>query len=215
MRRKIATYALSSHSISFNYLSYHNTTTSNGTVYSVPIGKYISLVYHGTCNPFSPATSHGIACTIGLTLLNSVCRQLYHETHSLPYALNDFYFYHNTLFNHVVMDDPPRWTAQQRSAFTSIVVVGQVPGEAILAALPNLRQVRVMSCAHAASNGWYDVVRRGARRELVRESLGATGVRAGLGNGGMQGGRGRASNAGEQRSRGNGLKGVTNVWWRR
>ena len=179
--------------------------------------RYGSAIYHTDRNPLNLPLSHDVRVTPGMTLLNSVSRQLYLETHTLPYKLNDFYFEHNALFNYVVMDSPPRWTPQQRSALTSIVVVGQVPVPAILSALPKLQRVRVMFATGRASiNGWYDVVRKGKCVELVKEPYGARSVHAGLGGrvgkGGMHGERGRTNESNGGKPRGKALSLKTNSW---
>lgn len=110
-----------------------------------------------------------------MTLLNSVCRQLYTETAVLPYMLNRIVFHaYNTMFNFLVMER--RLTASQRESITEITVYFEVPCQHILKLLPNLQHVRVVSpdnwnlANRYATRGLYRVVadKKGPRLEKVQ-----------------------------------------------
>lgn len=78
----------------------------------------------------------------GMALLNGVCRQLYLETSTLPYQLNNIAFKsYNVMFNFLVMEH--RLTLKQREVITELSVFDKLPAPNILAMLPNLQRVRV------------------------------------------------------------------------
>ena len=121
---------------------------------------------------------------MGMTLLNSVCRQLYQETYTLPYSLNNFFFHDQALFNFVVMEDTTRLLPQQLRAFTSIVVLHYQPGPALVDMLPNLEYVRVMYPQLPGEVNRYRVAVKGKKRELVKDtSLFNINLRGGFGSG--------------------------------
>ena len=141
------------------------------SVQSRPHMRYLCEVFHDDYNPLNSWYTPNEPLSVGMTLLNRVCRQLYMETYVLPYSLNRFFFDScNYLFNFLVMENPPRLLPQQREAFTSIVVARQLPGPAILDMLPNLEHVHLMRPDIIAEGGHHVVVKNGKKRELVRST---------------------------------------------
>ena len=154
--------------------------------------KYVSKVYHDECNPFADRIPQ-VPVTMGMTLLNNVCRQMYLETYTLPYSLNTFWFHNRALFNFVVMEDTTRLLPQQLQAFRSIVVLHYRPEPAVIHLLSNLENVRVVWGLPPGEGGRFLVVEKGKGRELVRDTSqskvnvrdGVSGPRAGYGGHGI------------------------------
>ncbi|KAF1970917.1 hypothetical protein BU23DRAFT_556427 [Bimuria novae-zelandiae CBS 107.79] len=171
VRDSIYRYTLGGNTIEVSYMTYLNGKVAGGKFVSVPFHKYASSVYYGECNPFTGTISEDISHTYGMTMLTLICRQLYLETYVLPYSLNKFYFVSvNTLFNFLVMEDPPRLQPKQREVFKSIVVLHKLPVPAILDMLPNLESVRLVKAEVAGETGYYRVVKEGKERKLVKDT---------------------------------------------
>ncbi|KAF2438929.1 hypothetical protein P171DRAFT_423404 [Karstenula rhodostoma CBS 690.94] len=184
VRRSIFEYVLGGNSIEFGFVTYLVHKTADRKNVHIPYFQYTSNVYPSgplgiQCNPFhgAPLPLHSDPDTMGMTLLNGVCRQLYCETYTVPYALNDFYFNSgNALFNFLVKED--RLQPQQRQAIESIVVLHTLPSQSVLDKLPNLQQVRLMAPNVHFELGYYKVVQDGNVAKCVKhvpKPLNATG----------------------------------------
>ncbi|KAL1591500.1 hypothetical protein SLS60_011892 [Paraconiothyrium brasiliense] len=160
VRRSIFEYALGGNSIEFGYVTYLVETLPDGKQRSVPYFQYTSNVYDDRHNPFqgSRVLLHDDPDFLGMTLLNGICRQLYFETYTLPYSLNDFYITSsNALFNFLVQED--RLQPQQCKAIKSLVILHELPVPAVLEKLPNLQHVRLMDSYIPMAGGYYKVRR--------------------------------------------------------
>ena len=99
MRARIYGYALGGKTIIIGYETYRTVKEASSEVNKVdPIFRYCCAVYsQPALNPFKKQLPF-VNKSHGLTLLNNICRQLYIETATLPYALNTLAFSsHNTV----------------------------------------------------------------------------------------------------------------------
>ncbi|KAJ4358774.1 uncharacterized protein N0V89_003358 [Didymosphaeria variabile] len=160
VRRRIYDYALGGNSIEFGHVTYLVEKRAGRPNRCVPYFQYTSNVYDDRRNPFQGFKTFlkDNPRVEGMTLLNGICRQLYYETYTLPYALNDFYFNSgNALFNFLVKED--RLQPQQCQAIKSIVILHRLPAPAVLEKLSNLEHVLLMAADVPMANGHYKVVR--------------------------------------------------------
>ncbi|KAL5402629.1 hypothetical protein PMIN03_010506 [Paraphaeosphaeria minitans] len=174
VRRSIFEYALGGNSIEFGFLTYLVNKTNDGAKEYTPYFQYTSNVY--PVHPFevprnplegTPIQLHSDPNTTGMTLLSGVCRQLYLETYTLPYALNDFYFNSgNVLFNFMVKDN--RLRPQQLKAIKSITVLHKLPVRSVFDKLTNLQQVCLVAPSMKIDAGFYKVVRDDKGVQLVK-----------------------------------------------
>lgn len=139
-----------------------------------PVFKYHCTVIDGKMNPFQAAAKPYIKIRKSFTLLNSVCRQLYVETATLPYKLNMMCFSsHNIMVNFLLMEK--RLSREQLDAFTQLLLRNELPGSNLLACLRSLEKVYLVSDQSGKSSGWYHVERE-ERKEpnLVQAPKGRT-----------------------------------------
>jgi hypothetical protein len=111
------------------------------------------------------------AQTFGMTLLNNVSRQLYHETAFLPFEFNRWVFdSHNIMMNFLVLD---RVLAKGHCAAIKELIVNDVlPGAGLLKIMTGLERVGlVFKSNDSGPQGWYRVVRGEARPKLKKEWL--------------------------------------------
>ncbi|KAF2692051.1 hypothetical protein K458DRAFT_286252 [Lentithecium fluviatile CBS 122367] len=139
VRQRIYEHALGGHSITILYKCYGSVDDK----VSVPLFKYYSQVLKRFHDPSRQNDTPRLEKRRSLSLLNGVCRQLYNETSTLPYKLNDIKFRtHNTMFNFFVMER--RLSPYQLEAITELTVREELPGPAVLTLLPNLQRVKLL-----------------------------------------------------------------------
>ena len=183
MRIMIYEFALGGHTIEIFFRSYTKKEHEDGRVDRVPHFKYGSIVHSEIRDRSEKNSLSGIHRARGMSLLNGVCRQLYLETSTLPYKLNDIWFRaNNTMFNFIVMER--RLRSAQLGAITELTVHHDLPGQSVLALMPNLKRVHLISesaltfrKAHEwspPSVGSYRVVEGRKGRELERERVRTT-----------------------------------------
>ena len=167
IRQCIYEYALGGKTIRVGYVNYATLDMPNGIRSSTPVFRYRSIVYDGRCNLYVRRAEIS-NYTRGMSLLNGVCRQLYHETYTLPYSLNHFGFDSaNALFNFIVMEE--RLARQQRNAITAITTMNQLPVPILLKKLPNLNCVCLMRPENEYEQGWWRVDRSGTEPVYMQE----------------------------------------------
>jgi hypothetical protein len=109
----------------------------------LPVFKYRSIVTKEYHHPSGRASLSRVEKTLGMSLLSGVCRQLYVETSTLPYELNDIGFRtHNSMFNFFYAEKRP--SRRQRNAITHVSVTDELPVPVVLARLPNLQRVHLV-----------------------------------------------------------------------
>ena len=144
VRKKIYQLALGNHDIEIFFRNYRAINYNNGRVDRVPHFKYGSIVCKEIRRPSSRNTLPRIEKTRGMSLLNGVCRQLYLETATLPYELNNITFRApNAMFNFIFREC--RLTTQQLEAITELTVQQDLPGQSVLTLLPNLKRIRLLA----------------------------------------------------------------------
>jgi hypothetical protein len=187
VREKVYQLALGGHKIEIFFRSYMKVKTHNeGRVDRTPHFRYASVVCKEIRDPRSRKALPRVDKTRGMSLLSGVCRQLYLETATLAYKLNDFTFRtHNTMFNFIFRER--RLRPQQLEAITELTVKQDLPSEAVLSLLPNLRRVQFLAEEQTdekkpfslrqkrmadwspPSGGWYRVVEGRKGRKLEKE----------------------------------------------
>jgi hypothetical protein len=171
VRSLIYTFALSGKTINIGYQTYRTTfdpTRPTRVNRVVPIFKYRCTVFDGARNPFTTISQPYVKSATSFTLLNSVCRQMYEETMTLPYRLNMMAFdSYNIMFNFLFLEK--RLRQEQLDAFTQLVLPDDLPGSNALARLSNLNRVFLGVAQEGKHKSWYRVVRTYGEARLVRD----------------------------------------------
>jgi hypothetical protein len=134
-----------------------------------PVFKYHCVVYNRRVNPYKVNQQRDVEVTREFTMLNNVCRQLYLETSTLPFALNRIAFEsYSIMFNFVIQEQ--RLSRQQRQALTHLLLRDDLPGANILAFFPNLEKVFLdkEKSMFTIPRGWYNVVRAEGQEPELR-----------------------------------------------
>jgi hypothetical protein len=152
----------------------------------VPCFKYGSMVCRAMRGPTNRNALPRIEKSMGMSLLSGVCRQLYHETATLPYKLNSITFCApNAMFDFIFRER--RLSTQQLEAIAEVTVKQDLPCQSVLALLPHLKRVRLLedeqekdkkTCTFKSkkvdewsppSGGWYRVVEGEKGRKFAKE----------------------------------------------
>lgn len=153
--------------IKIAFQTYNTNWKGTKAIGVTPMFKYHCSVFNRYSNPW--VVNRAVDTKYSYTLLNGVCRQLYEETAALPYEMNHIAFdSHNIMVNFLMMEK--RISSRQRAAIKHLVLKDELPGENMLAYLPNLSKVYLATEQKdkRQSRGWYDVERpAGARPKLV------------------------------------------------
>lgn len=103
--------------------------------------------------------------TLGMTLLNGVCGQLYQETAVLPYKLNQWVFSsYQIMFNMMLMEK--RLPRAQRSAIKEIMLATELVKPNLLAYMGGVETVRIQD---GPKSGIYKVVEANEGLRLIRD----------------------------------------------
>ena len=136
---------------------------------AVPVFKYRCTIYDQfSGEPTNPYKAMPFVKTSkSLTLLNSVCRQMYEEAATLPYRLNLMCFdSHHTMTNFLLVEK--RLPRQQLEAFTQILLPDGLPASNVLSCLRNVGKVHLAFEHDGQLKGWYQVIRREGAEPMMR-----------------------------------------------
>ncbi|KAF2007201.1 hypothetical protein P154DRAFT_516976 [Amniculicola lignicola CBS 123094] len=182
IRNMIYKYVLGGNTISIHYETYRAISQEvDGDLFRdriIPVFKFNSEVLDKSrFIPFMGSAISTSKISNGMTLLNSVCRQLYKETAVLPYKLNTWAFEsYSVMVNFIVFRE--QLNRAQRAAIPEMIIGNQLPSEQVLSYLPGLKKVQLAQKSPAVSGrgivdgqtpGWYKVVDTTKRRKLVKQ----------------------------------------------
>lgn len=158
MRAQIYAYVLGGKTIIIGYETYRHLEAVNEPVKVVPTFRYCCAVYsERNVNPFGNQPPF-INVTSKYTPLNTICRQLYYETATLPFSLNTLAFStHNVMFNFLYLEQ--RLSRDQCDAITSITLQNELPTSNFLVFMRNLQKVALVEDAGKNPKGTYKVTR--------------------------------------------------------
>jgi hypothetical protein len=174
IRNRIYELVLGSKTIVIDFKPYH--VNNSGVVERT--FNYTPTTYRGHVNPFpARSISKSLFTTTKLTLMNSVCRQLYHETEILPFKLNCWAFEkYLTMMNFLFVDK--QLMRKQRAAIKELLVTDQLPGGNLLDVMDGVQKVSLVGIATSAAparRGRYHVVEVDGERSLEHDMLGRGG----------------------------------------
>lgn len=133
-----------------------------------PVFRYYSFIFNKPLNPFSEQCQRPKFCTRGMTLLNGVCRQLYHETAVLPYLLNRWAFDCNdTLFTLIRSNRVPKL---QWKGIKYLILPDEQPGLNLIKFMDGVETVVVVGDGTWGSRTQYEVVMGDEGLQLVKMS---------------------------------------------
>lgn len=158
VRTQIYTYILGGQTICIGYETYRQRETAGKLPTVVPSFRYACAVYNKrNVNPFGSQLPF-VSVVYKYTPLNNICRQLYCETATLPFALNTLAFStHNVMFNFLYREQ--RLSREQRDAITSITLQRELPTANFLVYMRNLQKVVLTDDAGKNPKGSYKVTR--------------------------------------------------------
>jgi hypothetical protein len=170
IRNQVYEYALGGNTIKIGFETYRSTYKRNEPNKLAPVFMYNCTVFSQLTNPFKDHKQPFVEISSGFTLLNSICRQLYLETATLPYKLNLISFAsHNIMVNFLLIEQ--RISRQQRHAITQLGLPDNMPGANILAYLPNLKRVFLgVELSYEKPRGFYNVIRYHGEEPKLKHS---------------------------------------------
>lgn len=144
--------------ITIGYETYRHVEAEDEPLKVIPAFRYCCAVYsERNVNPFKNLLPF-VNVAYKYTPLNNICRQLYYETATLPFALNTLVFAtHNVMFNFLYLEQ--RLSREQRDAITSITLQNELPMANFLVYMRNLQNVVLTEDRGKNAKGTYRVTR--------------------------------------------------------
>ncbi|KAF1934374.1 uncharacterized protein M421DRAFT_503 [Didymella exigua CBS 183.55] len=158
VRARIYAYILGGRTITIGYETYRRVEAVDEAAKAVPIFRYCCAIYsQRNVNPFGNQPPF-VNVMYKYTPLNNICRQLYHETATLPFMLNTLAFStHNVMFNFLYLEQ--RLSREQRDAITSITLQNALPMANFLVYMRKLQKVVLVDGFADNQKGTYKVTR--------------------------------------------------------